>query len=202
MIDLLRTILEQASAHVALVLVCVLLAAAMDAALGIGAILPGETGIVLAAIALSDRAELIALAVATAAVGAFIGDHIGFAVGRGLGSQLGDTRVIRRLGIHRWNTARQYVSGRFWTIILARLLPGIRTFVAAAAGSSTMPYSRFAAACGIASVLWATLWVVGGATIGTALLDAVEHYTLPTLTVLAVVVASRLFARRRKKVHL
>ena len=54
----------------------------IDAALGVGAILPGETGIVLAAMALADSPLHVALAVVAAAAGAFLGDHIGFAVGR------------------------------------------------------------------------------------------------------------------------
>ena len=70
-------------------------------------------------------------------------------------------------------------------MILARLLPGIRTLVAAAAGASAVPYSRFATACGVAALLWAGLWVVGGALIGNALLDVVERYTLPALIVVA-----------------
>lgn len=202
MIDFVRALLEHASEHVALILACVLLFAAVDAALGIGAIVPGETGIVLAAIALADRVELVILAAIVAALGAFIGDHIGFAVGRCLGPRLGDTRLIRRLGTRRWNTARRYVSGQFWSVIVARLLPGIRTFVAAAAGASTMRYSRFAAACGTAAVAWATIWVGGGAIVGNALLDAAEQFTLPTLAVLAVVMTGWLFIRHRKGIHL
>src|SRR5690606_28554919 len=78
MVELLRTLLAQAGEHITLVLACMLLFAALDAALGIGAVLPGETGIVLAAITLSDRGELLAAGVFVAALGAFLGDHVGF----------------------------------------------------------------------------------------------------------------------------
>ena len=122
MVDLLRMFLAQAGEHVTLLLACMLLFAALDAALGIGAVLPGETGIVLAAVTLSDRAELLAAGVFVAALGAFLGDHVGFAVGRGLGARLGDTRLIKRLGRDRWEKARYYVAGRFWIVILARAL--------------------------------------------------------------------------------
>jgi membrane-associated protein len=197
MVELLRTLLAQASEHVTLVLTCVLLFAALDAALGVGVVLPGETGIVLAAITLSDRAELLAAGVFAAALGAFLGDHVGFAVGRSFGSRLGDTRMIQRLGRHRWEKARHYVAGRFWIVILARLLPGIRTLVAAAAGASAARYSRFAAASGLAALLWATLWVIGGALIGNALLDIVERYTLPALLALAAALAFWFLARNK-----
>lgn len=189
MIELVRTMLELAGEHVVLVLLCVLLFSAVDAALGIGVLLPGETGIVLAAVALSDRAEFVGLAVTAAAAGAFIGDQIGFIVGRTLGSRLDDSALINRVGYEQWERAQQHVAGRFWVIIFARLLPGIRTFVAAAAGAARMPYARFALVCAIAAMLWATLWVVGGAMIGNALLDIVERYTMPSLFIVAAVVA-------------
>ena len=201
MVDLLRMFLAQAGEHVTLVLACMLLFAAVDAALGIGAVLPGETGIVLAAVTLSDRPELPAAGVFVAALGAFLGDHVGFAVGRGLGARLGDTRLIKRLGRDRWEKARYYVAGRFWIVILARLLPGIRTLVAAAAGASAVPYSRFATACSVAALLWAGLWVVGGALIGNALLDVVERYTLPALIVVAAALVLWLFARHKRGVR-
>ncbi|MHC9896869.1 DedA family protein [Corynebacterium diphtheriae] len=201
MVDLLRMFLAQAGEHVTLLLACMLLFAALDAALGIGAVLPGETGIVLAAVTLSDRAELLAAGVFVAALGAFLGDHVGFAVGRGLGARLGDTRLIKRLGRDRWEKARYYVAGRFWIVILARLLPGIRTLVAAAAGASAVPYSRFATACGVAALLWAGLWVVGGALIGNALLDVVERYALPALIVVAAALVLWLFARHKRGVR-
>lgn len=201
MVELLRTLLAQAGEHITLVLACMLLFAALDAALGIGAVLPGETGIVLAAIMLSDRAELLAAGVFVAALGAFLGDHVGFAVGRGLGARLGDTRLIKRLGRDRWEKARYYVAGRFWVVIIARLLPGIRTLVAAAAGASAVPYSRFATACGLAALLWAGLWVVGGALIGNALLDIVERYTLPAFVVVAAALAVWILARHKRGVR-
>src|SRR5690625_301298 len=96
MIEFMRAMLEQAGEHVVLVLACVLLFAAVDAALGVGVLLPGETGIVLAAVTLSDRTELVALAVAAAAAGAFIGDQVGFIIGRTLGARLEHSAQIGR----------------------------------------------------------------------------------------------------------
>jgi len=201
MIEFIRAMLEQAGEHVVLVLACVLLFAAVDAALGVGVLLPGETGIVLAAVTLSDRTELVALAVAAAAAGAFIGDQVGYVIGRTLGSRLDDSALVKRLGYEHWERAQHYVSGRFWVIIVARLLPGFRTFVAAAAGAARMSYARFAMVCGIAALLWAMLWVVGGAIVGNTLLDIVERYTLPSLAiaaVAAVVAVGRRIAARSK----
>lgn len=197
MIELIRSLLDAAGDHAPLVLACVALFAIVDSALGIGVVVPGETGIVLAAVALSDRPGWLVAAVAAAAAGAFVGDQLGFAVGRRGGPALGDSRLVRRLGRARWDQARRQVAGRFWVVVAARLLPGVRTFVAAAAGASSMPYRRFASACGVAAVLWATLWVIGGATVGNALLGLAERASLPlVLGVVAVVVAVVIIRRR------
>ncbi|MFC9976591.1 DedA family protein [Spirillospora sp. NPDC127200] len=189
MIDFIWPLLSRAGDHVALVLVAVFLFALVDAALGVGAFLPGETAVVLAAIALADDTVHIMLAVVAAAVGAFAGDHIGFLVGRMLGPRLGATRLVRRLGQDNWARAGDYVARRFWVVIVARLMPGIRTLVSAAAGASPIRYPRFAAICAVAAVLWATLWVVGGAIAGRTLLDVVDRYTVPSLLVAALAVA-------------
>lgn len=205
MVDLIHALLNHAGEHVALLLVVVLVCALVDAALGIGAVLPGETAVVFAAVALSDNPWHIAAAVLAAAIGAFGGDHIGFAAGRIFGDRLGQTRLVRRLGRERWDSARQYVARRFWMLIVARLLPGVRTLVAAAAGSSAMSYARFASACAIAAVLWATIWVVGGALVGNAFLVLVEQYTPQVLIVAAaglgvgVVLSLRSRSRSRRR---
>src|SRR5690554_1556329 len=192
MLDLIRSALEQAGEHPTLLIALVALFAAVDAALGVGALLPGETGVVLAAVALSDDPAHVGFAVAAAAAGAFIGDHVGFTVGRIFGPRLRDTKLIGRLGRDNWDKARDSVARHFWTILVARLMPGIRTFVSAAAGASAMRYPRFGVICAIAATLWAIIWVVGGAIVGGALLEAFERYTVPAIIVTVVAVAAAL----------
>ncbi|MGO2111363.1 MAG: DedA family protein [Pseudoclavibacter sp.] len=199
MTDIIQGLLEQASAHIPLLLGCAVLFAAADSALGIGAIVPGETGLVLVAVALADRPEVVLLAVIAAALGAFIGDHVGFVVGRRLGPRLGETKMIRRLGVDRWDRARDRISGNWGAVLVARLLPGIRTFVAAAAGASTMSYARFAWVCALAALVWATIWVAGGAIVGRALLELAEQYSLPFAAVAVATAAAWLLLRHRKE---
>ncbi|MCH1882645.1 DedA family protein [Agrococcus sp. ARC_14] len=199
MIDLIRAALDAASEQVALVLAAVALCSALDAALGLGVLLPGETGVVLGAIALADSPPAVAAAVIAAASGAFAGDHIGFAVGRRFGPALRETRLVRRLGIQHWDAARAFVARSVWAIIVARLLPGVRTFVSAAAGASAMPYRRFALVSGVAALLWAGIWVVGGAVVGSALLELAERSTLPVLLGALALVLVVLLVRRRPR---
>lgn len=197
MLELITAVLDAASQHIALVLLAVAVSAALDAALGIGVFLPGETAVVLGAISLADSPPAVAAAVLAAAVGAFAGDHVGFAVGRRFGPGLGETALVRRLGTEHWDGARRFVARSFWAIIVARLLPGVRTFVAAAAGASPMRYRRFATVSAVAALLWASIWVIGGAVLGSALLQLAARHTLPVVLGVIAIAAAVILLRIR-----
>lgn len=191
-------ILDAAGDNAAVVVSIVFVAAVAESALGLGAILPGETVLVLAAVALGHGVTLF-LAFAAAAAGAFVGDHIGFGLGRGYGARLADTRVVRAVGRGRWDAAIASVRRRgFWLIVVARLLPGVRTLVSAAAGASGLSYRRFATATGTASVAWSLLWVVGGGSVGIAFLEYAETAAVPVAASLAAVVVVFGFRRLRR----
>ncbi|THV33500.1 DedA family protein [Glycomyces buryatensis] len=202
MLDQFTQFLDAAGEHGPAVLAFVFVVSAVEAVFGLGALVPAETALVLAAIVLAESPLLFA-AVFAAAAGAFIGDHFGFAIGRRLGTRIADTRAVRRIGMERWHQAGRFVERRgVGVIVVARLLPGIRTLVAAAAGASQIRYRRFAPATGIAALVWSLLWVLGGATLGPAFLQIAERATLPVLTAVAAVVAAvivlRLMRRRTK----
>lgn len=198
MLDQCTQFLDAAGEYGLAVLAFVFVVSTVEAIFGIGALVPAETALVLAAVILAQSPLLIA-AVFAAAAGAFIGDHVGFAVGRRLGSRIAATRAVRRIGVQRWHDASRFVERRgVGIIVLARLLPGVRTLVAAAAGASPMRYRRFATATGAAALAWSLLWVLGGATLGSAFLEFAERAALPALgSAAALVVALALIARAR-----
>src|SRR5690606_37780681 len=114
MIDLIWTLLDQAGEHATLLLVCVLLFAVIDAALGVGAILPDETGMRAAAICLANSPVPVARASKAAAAGALRRNHTGLAVRRKRGTRQGDTKRTNRPGQDRWITARDFVARGCW----------------------------------------------------------------------------------------
>lgn len=196
MLDTFTQILDSVGQYGTLILAIVFVASVVESAFGVGAIFPGETVLVLAAVALRDS-PLLVIAVIAAGAGAFLGDHIGFLIGRNLGTRMPNTRVIRRIGMGRWDTAVEYVEKHgFRVIVVARLLPGIRTLVAAAAGALNMPYGRFALATGIAAMIWSLLWVLGGAALGTAFLALVKHAGLSALVLIFVVMVTVVMVHR------
>lgn len=129
-----------------------------------GALVPGETALIVAA-AIASRGDLsLALVLAAGAAGAIVGDNIGFAIG---------DRGLRRLlnAGRRWQTERQWLATtgeRFFAahgpkaVILTRWLPGLRLVGAWFAGASGMPWRRFAIWNVLSGIAWA-LSVGGGA---------------------------------------
>lgn len=197
MLDHFTQFLDTAGEHGPAVLAFVFTVAMVEAIFGIGALVPAETALVLAAVVLAGS-PLLAAAVFAAGAGAFLGDHAGFALGRRLGDRMAQTRAVRRIGVDRWHEAGRFVEQRGIALILvARLLPGVRTLIAAAAGASPMSYRRFAVATGAAALAWALVWVLGGAALGSAFLALVDRAAIPALAVLAVGAAAAVIVRRR-----
>lgn len=111
-----------------------------------GALVPGETALIVAG-ALASRGDLsLPLVVAAGAAGAIVGDNIGFVVGgRGL-------RWLLTTG-GRWRRERAWLVAegeRFFArhgpkaVLLARWLPGLRLVGAWFAGGSGMRWRVFA----------------------------------------------------------
>lgn len=199
MIEAIHILIDQAAQHTVLLMLSVFIGAVIDSALGLGVVLPGETVLVFAAVALADDIPILGIAILVAAVGALVGDHLGFGIGRLANDRLENSRLIKRVGHDRWISAQRFVSGRFWAIIVGRLLPGIRTFISVAAGTSAMPYHRFVLAASISALLWATMWVGGGAILGHLLLKIVERFTVPVIGVCIVIALTMILVRRHRR---
>jgi len=133
-----------------------------ETTLGIGLVLPGETVLIAAAMAVPDvpSAVLVTGVVAVAAMG---GDSIGYTIGRKLGPRLRDSRLIRRMGQDKWDDAARTLRRHgSWAVLCARFLPVVRTMTPAAAGASGLPLRRFLPAVVVGATAWATLHVAAG----------------------------------------
>ncbi len=162
-------------------LVATLLAFAESA--GLGMFLPGEVAISGIASGLPGVPQAVVLVVFVTA-GAVLGDHLGYVVGRRGGTRLGSSRLVRRLGVDKWDRATALVKRRgMLAVLVSRMLPVVRSVTPAVAGVSGLTYRRFALASVVGSACWATLWVGAGVLLeGAGLLDN------PVYVVVAVVV--------------
>jgi membrane protein DedA with SNARE-associated domain len=127
-------------------------------ALFVGAVLEGESVLVLAGFAAHQGYLHLPLVIFCAAAGGFLGDQIFFAVGRLFGQ-----RLVRRYKALASKIDKvddlisRYPSG---LIIGVRFLYGLRTAGPVAIGMASISWLRFAALNLVGAVLWAS--IVGG----------------------------------------
>lgn len=132
-----------------------------ESSLGLGALLPGEVAITALAATLDVSDRWFALV--AVALGATAGDHVGYVLGRHFGPRLPDSRLIQRIGPHRWDAATRLIQRRgAAAVFVSRLLPVVRTVMPAVAGVAGLRYLWFAVASAAGSIVWATVWVGAG----------------------------------------
>ena len=131
--------------------------------------LPGETALIAAAVYAGTRRELnIAGVIAVASIGAVIGDNIGYEIGRRLGFPL-LVRYGPRIGLdERRLKLGQYLFRRYGGLIVffGRFVALLRTFAALLAGANRMPWPRFLFFNAAGAVTWASVFGIGGYTLG------------------------------------
>lgn len=128
-----------------------------------GALVPGETALIIAA-ALAGNGKLsLPIVIALAALGAVLGDNLGYVIGR-----TALRRLLARSGAMRSRRARAIRRSEAFfnrharaAVFFGRWLPGLRVVGAWLAGTNAMPWRRF--------LLWNTLGGISwAATVGAA----------------------------------
>lgn len=144
------------------------LAMLLETSVLLGLVVPGDTIVIIAALAVEQWPWWLGLIAATV-IGAICGESIGFAIGRWIGPAI-DRWLARRwpTASLRWRRTERYLARRGGiAIFLSRFLPVAHSLVPLIAGSAGMPYRRFLAWTVPACVLWATAyssagWLAGG----------------------------------------
>lgn len=165
------------------ILAIAVLVAFAESALGLGVLLPGE--VIMAAmgavaVGMTEGSAVVGAVI----VGAMVGDQVGYRVGRRWGPQVRDSRVVARLGRHRWDRIHELLLDHgIVTFVAGRWVPGVRTAVPLMAGAARLPMTTFVAASFLGATLWAVWWVGTGG-VAAAVGDAIG--VPPVLMVLAV----------------
>ncbi len=104
---------------------------------------PLLTAGVLAALGVIDLGHVILLGI----VACFTGDVIVYTIGRRIGSGLTTNRRFNRVlrSRHLLRARREYKRHGGWTLVIARLLPGLKMPFLVTAGVMRMPWRRFVA---------------------------------------------------------
>jgi len=132
----------------------------VETGLFFGFFLPGDSLLVTAGILAAAGVLDIRLLIICAAAAAIIGDQTGFLIGRRAGKAL--TLRYERFRMHIERAHIFYEKYGSKTIVIARFVPIVRTFVPAVAGAAEMNYQRFVTY----NILGGLLWVLSTTSLG------------------------------------
>ena len=155
----------------------------VETGLFFGFFLPGDSLLVTAGILAAAGQLDIAWLLLFPTLAAIAGDQTGYAIGRTAGAALADRYPKFRKHLDRAHAFYEQHGTK--TIVIARFVPIIRTFVPAVAGAARMRYRSFV----IFNIVGGTLWVFSTVLLGYGVGSAIPNIDKYLHLVIGVVVA-------------
>ena len=125
-------------------------------------------------------------------IAAFTGNLVGYEIGKRWGPMLVEKygqKFIKQSHIDRCHYFFQKYGP--FTVVIARFIHFVRTFVPFVAGMTHMNYKQFVLYSALGAALWATGLPLLGYAIGSLIPEgSIDHYLLPFIAVLILIVAS------------
>lgn len=143
----------------------------------LGFFLPGDSLLIAAGLFAAKGDINLILLLTTLTTAAIIGDAVGFFIGKRLGALLykkEDSLFFKKKHIKTAHDFYELHGGK--TIIIARFIPILRTFVPTIAGAANMNYFRFAVFNIIGALLWIFSMVLGGFYLGRMFGEQINNY--------------------------
>ena len=127
----------------------------IETALLVGFFLPGDSLLFSAGLVAAARSDVnIAILVLTVFLAAFIGDQVGYVLGRKIGRPYFQRRNSKRMQKMLARSEHFYEKYGWWSVVIARYIPWVRTFVPPIAGTVKMNYYKFLSANSLGAFLW------------------------------------------------
>ena len=127
----------------------------IETALLVGFFLPGDSLLFSAGLVAAARSDVnIVILVLTVFLAAFIGDQVGYVLGRKIGRPYFQRRNSKRMQKMLARSERFYEKYGWWSVVIARYIPWVRTFVPPIAGTVKMNYYKFLSANALGAFLW------------------------------------------------
>jgi membrane-associated protein len=122
-----------------------------------GFFLPGDSLLFSAGLVAAARSDInIVILVLLVFLAAFIGDQVGYVLGRKIGRPYFQRRNSKRMQKMLAKSERFYERYGWWSVVIARYIPWVRTFVPPIAGTVKMNYYKFLTANALGALLWGT----------------------------------------------
>lgn len=159
----------------------------IESGLLIGFFLPGDTLLFAAGVACAGGRANIALLCLGVVIAAIVGDSTGYAIGRRMGRPLlerRDGRVLNQTNLRRaTGFYDRYGSA---TIVIARVVPMVRTFAPLIAGCTEMPYRKFLTWNVLGGIAWGVGVPAAGYLVGETV-PGLEKYALAAAGAMVVI---------------
>jgi membrane-associated protein len=159
----------------------------VETGLFFGFFLPGDSLLVTAGILAAAGQLDIAWLLVFPTLAAIAGDQTGYAIGRTAGGALADRYPKFRNNLDRAHAF--YEKHGTKTIVIARFVPIIRTFVPAVAGAAKMRYRSFVVFNVVGGTLWVFSTVLLGYGVGSAIpnVDKYLHLVIGVVILLSLI---------------
>ena len=119
----------------------------IETGLLLGFFLPGDSLLFSAGLVAAARDDInIVILVFIIFLAAFIGDQVGYVLGRKIGRPYFQRRNSKRMQKMLARSERFYERYGWWSVVIARYIPWVRTFVPPIAGTVKMNYYKFLSA--------------------------------------------------------
>ena len=127
----------------------------IETGLLIGFFLPGDSLLFSAGLVAAARDDVnIVVLISVIFLAAFIGDQVGYVIGRKLGRPYLERKNSPRMQKMLARSERFYERYGWWSAVIARYIPWVRTFVPPIAGTVKMNYYKFLSANALGALLW------------------------------------------------
>ena len=127
----------------------------VETGLLIGFFLPGDSLLFSAGLVAATRDDInIVFLVIAIFLAAFIGDQVGYVIGRKVGRPYLEKHKSKRMIEMLERSERFYERYGWWSVVIARYIPWVRTFVPPIAGAVKMNYYKFLSANALGALLW------------------------------------------------
>jgi len=127
----------------------------VETGLLIGFFLPGDSLLFSAGLVAAARDDInIAFLIFAIFLAAFIGDQVGYVIGRKVGRPYLEKHKSKRMKRMLERSERFYQRYGWWSVVIARYIPWVRTFVPPIAGTVKMNYYKFLSANALGALLW------------------------------------------------
>lgn len=152
-----------------------------------GFFLPGDTLLITAGILASQGHLNIFLTLTIVIVAAIVGDSAGYFIGSKVGPKLftrPDSRFFSQKNLREAHIFFEKYGAQ--SIIFARFVPIVRTFIPTIAGVSNLSYKKFLTYNVLGGTLWGLVVTLLGYTLG-RVIPNMDHYILPVVIVVMIV---------------